>query len=138
MTGFLYYCILLVTELLLFSTMLISVELVMPIRIANAICLMVAFAIHVFEGMRTQLLFFGSCSICFLVFHTIPCFLSVVFYSVSSVALGAPGDMRSTAECHMAPFLAVFTLQNTQVYVCCLNSYNKTSNIKVSVDDVLC
>ena len=77
----------------------VSIEIVMPIRTANAICLMVTLAIHIFEDVRTRLSFFGSCSICFLVFYTIPCFLSVMFSDMSSIALGTPGDMRMTTEC---------------------------------------
>jgi len=60
---------------------------------------MVALAIHAFEDMRTRLSFFGSYLICFLVFHTISCFLSVMFSNMSSIALGTPGDMRTTTEC---------------------------------------
>ena len=77
----------------------VSIEIVMPIRTANAICLMVALAIHVFKDVRTRLSFFGSCSICFLVFYTTSCFLSVMFSDMSSIALGTPGDMRMTTEC---------------------------------------
>ena len=52
-TGFLHYCTLFAIKFLFFSTMPISVEPVILIRIANAICLMVVFAIHAFEDMRT-------------------------------------------------------------------------------------
>ena len=52
-TGFLHYYTLLVKELLLFSTVPVSVEMVMSIRTANTICLMVTFTIHAFEGVRT-------------------------------------------------------------------------------------
>ena len=99
LTGSLHYCTLLAKEFLLFFTMPISVEPVMPIRIAIAICLMVSFAVHAFEDMRTWLTSNGGCAICFLVFHATLCFLSVVFSIVSSIALGAPGDMRVTAKC---------------------------------------
>ena len=99
LTGFLHYCTLLSKELLLFSTMPLLVELVAPIRTAIAICLMVSFAIHAFEDMRTWLTNIDSCSIHFLVFHTTPHFLSVVFSIVSSIALSAPGDVRATTKC---------------------------------------
>jgi len=74
----------------------IFVELVMPIRTTIAIHLMVSFAIHAFEDMRTWLINIGSCAICFLVFHTTPCFFSVVFGIMSSIALSTPRDMRAT------------------------------------------
>ena len=127
-------------ELLLFSTMPVFIEIVTPIRTANAIHLMVAPAIHIFEDMRTRLSFFGSHSISthFLVFHAISCFLSVMFSYMSSIALGAPGDMRMTAECQVAPFLAVLILWNTWVHICTMNSHNKLSNIKMMIDNVLC
>ena len=86
-------------ELLLFSTMLVSIEMITLIRIANAIHLMVTLTIHAFEDVRTRLSFFGSCLICFLVFHTTPHFLSMMFSNMISIVLGIPGDMRMTTEC---------------------------------------
>ena len=83
-------------KLLLFSTVLVSIEIVMPIRIANTIHLMVALAIHIFEDMRTRLSFFGSHLIHFLVFHAISYFLFVMFSNMSSIALGTSGNMRTT------------------------------------------
>jgi len=97
-------------ELLLFFTLPVSIEMVMPIRTANTICLMVALAIHTFEDMRTRFSFFGSYLICFLVFHATPHFLSVMFSNVSFIALGTPGDMRTITECQVASFPAVLTL----------------------------
>ena len=97
LTGLLHYCTLLLREFLLFSTVPIFIETVTPIRTTIAICLMVSLAIHALEDMRTWLTNIGSHVICFLVFHTAPCFLSVVFGFMSSVALSAPGDVRVTA-----------------------------------------
>ena len=96
LTGLLHYCTLLSKEFLLFSTMPIFIETVMPIRTTIAIHLMVFLAIHALEDIRTWLTNTGSHAICFLVFHTAPCFLSVVFGIMSSVALSAPGDVRAT------------------------------------------
>ena len=97
LTGLLHYCTLLTKEFLLFFTMPISVEPVTPIRTAIAICLMVSFAVHAFEDMRTWLTSNGGHTICFLIFHATPHFLSVVFGIMSSIALSTPGDMRATA-----------------------------------------
>ena len=97
LTGLLHYCTLLSKEFLLFSTMSIPVEMVMPIRTTIAVCLMVLFAVNTFEDMRAWLTFFGGHTICFLVVHTTSCFLSVVFCVVSSIALCTSGDMRMTA-----------------------------------------
>ena len=116
----------------------VSIEMATPIRTANTICLMVALTIHAFENMRTRLSFFDSCSICFFVFYATCCFLSVMFSNVSSIALGTPGDMRTTTECQVAPFPAVLTLWNTQVHICTTNSCNKLSNVKTMIDNVLC
>ena len=99
LTGLLHYCTLLLKEFLLFSTMPLFVELVAPIRTTIAICLMVSLAIHAFEDMRTWPTNIGSRTIRFLVFHTTPCFLSVVFSIMSSIALSTPGDVRVTTKC---------------------------------------
>ena len=53
LTGLLHYCTLLSKEFLLFPTMPISIELVMPVRTTIAVHLMIPFAIHAFEDMRT-------------------------------------------------------------------------------------
>ena len=97
LTGSLHYCTLLSKEFLLFSTVPIFVELVMPIRTAITIHLIVSLAIHAFEDMRTWLTNDGSCTISFLVFHATPHIFSMVFGIVSSIALSAPRDMRATA-----------------------------------------
>ena len=138
LTGSLHYCTLLTKEFLLFFTMPISVEPVTPIRTAIAIHLMVSFAVHTFEDMRTWLTSDGGHAICFLIFHATPCFLSVMFGIVSSIALGTPGDMRATAQCQMTPLPTVFTLRNSWVHICSANSCNKSSNIELTIDDVLC
>jgi len=70
------------------------VEMIIPIRTAIAIHLMITFAVHAFENMRTRLAFFGGCLICFLVLHTTPCFLSVMFGNISSIILSTSGDVR--------------------------------------------
>ena len=99
LTGLIHYCTLLSKEFLLFSTMPISIEMVMPVRTTIAVCLMIPFAIHAFEDMRTWLTFFGGRSISFFVIHAAPHFLSVVFGDMSSIAFSTPGDMRVTAKC---------------------------------------
>ena len=96
--GLLHYCTLLSKEFLLFSTMPIFIETVMPIRTTIAIRLMVSLAIHALEDMRTWLTNIGSHVICFLVFHTAPRFLSVVFGIMSSIALSAPRDVSVIAQ----------------------------------------
>jgi len=138
LTGLLHYCTLLSKEFLLFSTMPHFVEPVAPIRTTIAIRLMVSLAIHTFEDMRTWLTNIGSHAIHFLVFHTTPRFLSVVFGIMSSIALNAPGDVRATTKCQMSPLPTVFTLRNPWVHVCSANSCNESSNIKSPIDDVLC
>ena len=54
LTGLLHYCTLLLKEFLLFLPMPIPVEMVTPVRTMITICLMVSFAVHTFEDMRTQ------------------------------------------------------------------------------------
>ena len=60
LTGSLHYCTLLSKEFLLFTTMPIYLESVMPMRTPIAVYLMILFAIYAFEDVRTQLTFFGS------------------------------------------------------------------------------
>jgi len=60
LTGLLHYCTLLSKEFLLFSTVPISIETIMPIRTTKAVCLMISFAIHTFKDMRTWLTILGS------------------------------------------------------------------------------
>ena len=72
------------------------VETIMPIRIAIAIHLMIPFAVHTFENMRTRLAFFGGHSICFLILYTTLCFLSVMFGDISFITLSISGDVRVT------------------------------------------
>ena len=55
LTGSLHYYTLLSKEFLLFSTMPISIEMFMPIRTTIAVYLMILFAIHAFEDVRTGL-----------------------------------------------------------------------------------
>jgi len=99
LTRSLHYCTLLSKEFLLFSAMSLSVEMVILVWTTIAVYLMIAFAVHVLEGMRTWLAFLGGCMICFLVVHATPCFFSVVFGSISSIALGTPGNMRMATKC---------------------------------------
>jgi len=58
LTVLLYYFTLL-RKLLLFFTIPISIEAVVPIRTPIAVCLMIFFAIHAFEDVRTWLTIFG-------------------------------------------------------------------------------
>ena len=99
---------------------------------------MVSLAIHTFEDIRTWLTNVGSHTIQFHVFHTAPRFLLVVFSIVSSIALGAPRDVRATTKCRMSPLPTVLTLRNPWVHVGSTNSRNVSSNVESPIDDVLC
>ena len=136
LTGSLHYYTLLSKEFLLFFTMLIPIEMVMPVRTTRAVHLMISFAIHAFEDMRIWLTIFGSCLIHFLILHATPCFFPVMFGHISSIALGISGDVRAIVECQMSPFPAVLTLWNTQVHIDTANSCNELSNIELMIDNV--
>ena len=62
----------------------------------------------------------------------------MVFSSMGSIALGAPGDMRMTTKCQMFLLPTVFALWNTWVYVSTFDGSNKMSNVETMIDDVLC
>ena len=96
LTGSLHYCTLLLKEFLLFPTMPISIEPVTPVRTTIAVHLMIPFTVHTFEDVRTRLIFFGGCLICFLVLHTILHFLSMMFSDMSSITLSTSGDVKVT------------------------------------------
>jgi len=116
----------------------ISIETVVPVWTTIAVRLVITFAVHAFEDMRTWFTFLGSCSICFLVLHATPCFLSVVFGHMSSIAFGTPGDMRAAAKRRMTPLPTVLALQNTWVHIGTFDSSNESSNVEATIDDVLC
>ena len=48
-----HYCTLLSKEFLLFSTVPIPIEKIMPIKATITVCLIVSFAIYTLENMRT-------------------------------------------------------------------------------------
>ena len=133
----LHYCALL-WELLLFFTVPISIEAVVLIRTTIAVCLMISFAIHIFEDMGTWLTIFGHWTISFLILHVIPYFLSVVFDSMDSIALGAPRDMKTTTKCWMSSLPTVLALWNTWVHVSIFDSSNKMFNVEKMINNVLC
>ena len=137
LTGSLHYCILLSKEFLLFSTMPLSVETVMPVQTTIAVYLMIAFAVHALECMRTWLAFLGGCTICFFVVHATPCFFSVVFSSISSIALGTPRDMRMATECWMSPLPTILALQDIWVYIGIFDGSDETSYVEATIDDIL-
>jgi len=74
------------------------VKIIAPVRTATVICLMIFFAIHILEDVRTWLTNFGSCMVEFFIFSATPCLFSVMFSRMSSIAFGAPGDMRATTK----------------------------------------
>ena len=137
LTGLLHYCTLLSKEFLLFPTMPISIEPVTPVRTTIAVRLMIPFAIHAFEDMRTWFTFFGGRSISFFVLHAAPHLLSVVFSSMSSIAFSASGDMRATAKCQVTPLPTVLALWNTWVHTGTLNGSDITTYIEMTVNNVL-
>ena len=59
-TGLLYYCTLPLMEFLLFSTMLIFVEIVAPMRTFVTVHLVFTFAVNILERMRTRLAILSS------------------------------------------------------------------------------
>jgi len=115
----------------------ISIEAVALIRTPIAVHLMISFVIHAFENVRTWLTIFGCRTISFLILHATSCFLSVVFSSMGSVVLGVPGDIRMTTKCRMSPLPIVLALWNTWIHIGTFDNSDKTSNIEMTIDDVL-
>ena len=44
--------------------------------------------------------------------------------------------LNMTNLCHVSPFLIIFTLWDSQIYICSLNCSNKAFYVKVSIDDL--
>jgi len=61
----------------------------------------------------------------------------MVFGSVGSIALGTSGDMRAIAKCRMSPLPTVLTLQDTWVHVGTFDGSDESSNVEVTIDNVL-
>ena len=116
----------------------LTIETVAPIWTTIAVRLMVTFAVHAFEDVWTRLAFLGGRMIHFFVFHATPCFLSMVFSNVSSIAFGTPGDMRATTKCRMSPLPTVLTLWDSWVHVGTFNGSDESSNVEAMVNNVLC
>ena len=115
-----------------------SVKTIAPVRTTITICLMIPFAIHVLEDVRTRLTNFGSHMVEFFIFSATPCLLSVIFGRMGSIAFSTPGDMKAITKYQMTLFPTIFTLRNFWVCVCTLNSSNVLSYIESMINDVLC
>ena len=62
----------------------------------------------------------------------------MVFSNMSSIALGTSGDVRSTTKCYVSPLPTVLALWNPWVHISPTNGRNKSSNVKLTIDNVLC
>ena len=56
---------------------------------------------------------------------------------MGSIALGTPGDMRATAKCRMSPLPTVLTLWNAWVHVGTFDGSDESSNVEVTIDNIL-
>jgi len=70
------------------------IKMIAPVRTAIAIHLMILFAIHALEDVRTWLTNFDSCMVEFFIFGATLCLFSVMFGRMSSIAFGIPRDIR--------------------------------------------
>ena len=137
LTESLHYCTLLLKKFLLFSTVPISIETVIPIRTTIAVHLMIPFTVHAFENIRTKLAFFGGYLICFLIIYTTSHFLSVMFGVVCSIAFCTSGDMRVSTKYQITPFPAVFTLWNIWVHISTIYGSDESFYVEMIVNNIL-
>ena len=100
---------------------------------------MIALTVRTFEGIRTQFAFlhFKVRKICLWVSFAILAKLTMVFRLVRPITLDTFDPLDSTQECEMTLFPAIFTLQNSKVYVSISNSHDELTNIEVSVNKSL-
>ena len=136
----LHYCTLPLVEFLLFPTMSLLVETVVPIRTFVTVRLVVIFAVDILEWMRARLAILCSESwrIRLIVLFVAPWFFPVMLGFVRTIAYNTPGHMWSTPERWMAPFTTVLILWNTWADTSAMDSSNKSTNVKVTVDNAFC
>ena len=79
----------------MFLTIPNFIEIVMPIRICVAVCLIVIFVVNTFERMKTKLTFLYNkfWQISISVFFVVPCFLPIILSLVRFIVFDIPGHM---------------------------------------------
>jgi len=120
--------------------MSVSVKSMLQERTDVAIHLMVIFTIDVFECVITWFFFqsFEFRRVSFKISFTAPCHISIVFQFVWSITFWTLRPIYVTDKCCVLPFLAIFALWNSGIYVCILNHGDVISNIEASVDEHFC
>ena len=106
----------------------ISIETIIPKWTGITICLMVSFAVSVFENVRTQLSFYSGQSIGISILFTTLYLLSVMFGKICFIALCTSGHIRAITRYQMFPFPTVFILWNVRVCICM--SYAKSTHLE--------
>ena len=57
---------------------------------------------------------------------------------MSSITLDIPGDIRIATKCQMSPLPTVLALQDIWVHIGTFDSNDETSDVEVTIDDILC
>ena len=128
-----------IVELLLFLTVPIFIEMVLPVWTCVTVYLMILFAVYALEGVGTglTLLCLEPQKIGFQVFFATLCLLLVVLRFVRSIAFDTSGSMCSACYSQVSPLLVVLALRDSKIHVGTTYSGNKVSNVKTTVDDWL-
>ena len=97
------------------------------------------FAVNIFERMRTKLTFLCSKPwwINISVFFVVPCSLSMMLSLVRSIAFDISEHMWSIPKDWMFLSPTVFTLWNTRICTSIMYSDNKSSYVKMIIDNWL-
>ena len=126
-------------EFLILLYMPLFIESMFSKRAHIQICLVVSFAIQVFEQIRVRftLLCFQSWRVCLEVHLVTLGKVMVMFYFIRSIKFDVFWPLNSICESHMLPLPTVLTLEHTWIHVHSTYCCNITFHIKWPVNKYL-
>ena len=117
--------------------MQLAIGLVSPEWADIRVCLMISSTVRALKEVRVWLTLFHFQSrwICFLIGFATPCELSMVLWSVRTIAFDTFGLLDSTWKCWVALSLKILALGDTWIYIGSLNGGNVIACIEIPVDN---
>ena len=125
-----------VPKLLILFCVLFLIEVMSLEKTDIKVSLIIFFAIQALKAMRTEFTLFGfkfmqiSIKVCFATLSK----MSVVFNFIEAVIFNISWILSMVCKYSISPFLVVFVLGNSWVYVCSVNSSNIIVDIEAFVD----
>ena len=123
------------TKLLKFFDIPLLIKIIPPERTNIEISLTVTLAINTFETIRIRFFLFSLKYwwIYFEIYFTSLSKMLIMFDFIRIIAFDILWFMSITQDGGIFPFSTIFTLWNTQVYVCSIN-YSNITYIKIFID----